>query len=70
MLLKPRTRNKLFDRLHFTGVSILMGITVFASANLIYFGYTYYTKLKPQRKLEELKLINEGKLDEDVAKIL
>lgn len=70
MLLKPRTRNKLFDRLHHGVASLLIGVTILASLDLCYFGYIYYTQGKPQRKMEQLKLLNEGAHDRDTAETL
>lgn len=70
MLMKNRVRNKLYDRLHYGVVSICMGISVLGTIGLGYYGYVYFTQIKPQRKLEQLKLMNEGAHDRDVAKTL
>lgn len=67
MLMKARTRNKLFDRLHFGAVTTCMGITVLSMIGLGYYGYVYYSFIKPQQKLERLKIINEGANDRDAA---
>lgn len=70
MLLKPRTRNKLFDRLHHGAVSLCIGVTILSTVGLCYYGYVYYTQVKPQRKKEQLKLLSEGAHDRDSAKTI
>lgn len=68
MLLKPRTRNKFFDLFHHGFVTVCIGVTVLSTVGLGYIGYFYYTQMKPQRKLEQLKIIQEGAHDNDAAK--
>lgn len=70
MLMKPRVRNKLFDFLHQSTVTVCIGVTVLSSLGLCYYGYAYYTQIKPQRKLEQLKLLKEGAHDTDAAKTI
>lgn len=70
MLMKSRTRNKLFDRLHQTAVTACIGVTILASIGIGYYGYVYFTQIKPQRKLEQLKIIQEGAHDRDAAKTI
>lgn len=67
MLMKARTKNKLFDRLHVSAVTTCIGVTVLSTFGLVYNGYVYYSYIKPQRKLEQLKIISEGAHDRDAA---
>lgn len=70
MLIKSRVRNKLFDRLHHTAVTICIGVTLLTTIGIGYYGYVYFTQIKPQRKLEQLKIIQEGAHDKDTAKTI
>lgn len=70
MLLKSRTRNKIFDRLHYGAVTLCIGVTVLSTVGVGYFGYVYFTQVKPQRKLEQLKMIQEGAHNNDAAKTI
>lgn len=57
MLLKRQAKNKLYDILHHGTVYICMGVTVLSTAYLGYYGYKYFTDIRPKRKIEELKKI-------------
>lgn len=70
MLFKRQVRNKIFDRLHRGTVMVCMGVTVISTLNLCYFGYQYFVQIKPQKKLEQLKFIQEGAHDRENTKTL
>lgn len=70
MLLKQRVKNKLYDRLHHGTVKICMGVTVIGLIYIANFGYQYYTQVKPERKLQQLKVIEEGAQNTDTAKAI
>lgn len=65
MLMKQKVKNKLYDRLHHGTVYICMGVSVLGLGYLGYFGYKYYTEIKPELKLKQLKLIEEGVQNKD-----
>lgn len=60
MLLKRQVKNRLYDVLHYGTVYMCMGVTVLSTAYLGFYGYKYYTDIKPNRKIEELQKIKEG----------
>lgn len=60
MLLKRQAKNKIYDILHHGTVYVCMGVTILSTAYLGYYGYKYFTHIKPQRKIEELQKIKEG----------
>lgn len=62
MLFKRQAKNKLYDILHHGTVYICMGVTVLSTAYLGWYGYKYFTQIRPQRKIEELKKIKDGNL--------
>lgn len=59
MLLKRQAKNKLYDLLHHGTVWCCMGITVLSTAYLGYYGYKYFTDVRPKQKLEQLKKIKD-----------
>lgn len=60
MLMKRQAKNKIYDILHHGAVYVCMGVTVLSTAYLGYYGYKYFTAVKPQLKQEHLKKIKEG----------
>lgn len=62
MLFKPQAKNKIYDILHYGAVYVCMGVSVVSAAGLVYFGYKYFTDVKPQLKLQELKRIKDGEI--------
>lgn len=71
MLLKPRVKNKLYDVLHQSVVSICMGVTVIGFGYISYRGYKYFTEIKPNLKAEQLRRIKEGNNDDgDTAEVI
>lgn len=61
MLLKRQAKNKLYDILHYGTVYICMGATAISTAYLGWYGYKYFTVIRPQKKIELLdKIKSEG----------
>lgn len=60
MLMKEKVKNKFYDRLHHGTVKVCMAVTAIGTVFLVYSGYLYYTQIKPQRQLEQLKKIQQG----------
>lgn len=69
MLMKPRAKNKLYDILHQSVVTVCIGITVIGFGYLSYRGYKYFTEIKPILKAEQLRKIKESE-DDDPAKVI
>lgn len=69
MLIKPRSKNQLYDILHKSVVSVCMGITVIGFGYLSYRGYKYFTEVKPTLKAEQLRKIKESE-DDDIAEVI
>lgn len=67
--MKARARNKLYDFLHKSVVTVCMGVTVLGFGYLSYRGYKYFTEVKPKLKAEQLRRIKESE-DEDTAKVI
>lgn len=65
MLLKRQAKNKLYDILHHGTVYICMGVTVLSTAYLGWYGYHYFTHVRPLQKLEELKKIKDVELEDN-----
>lgn len=69
MLLKRQAKNKIYDILHHGSVYVCMGVTVLSTAYLGYYGYKYFTQIKPQRKVEQLQQIKNGDLTESTKNL-
>lgn len=65
MLLKRQAKNKIYDILHHGTVYVCMGITLISTAYLGFCGYKYFTDVRPQRKIDELKKIKEGEITDN-----
>lgn len=68
MLLKPRNKNKLYDLLHHGSVYVCMGVTLAATGYLCFYGYKYFTEIKPNLKTMALKKIEAAPETKDTAK--
>lgn len=67
MLLKARAKNKMYDILHHSVVYVCMSVTALGTGMLGYYGYRYFTHVKPNLKAEQLKKIKETD-EQDLAK--
>ena len=60
------TRNRLYDKIHKTTVSVLMGLTVFGAAAVGYVFYDWWFVYRPQVvKDHKEKLLAEGQSEFD-----
>lgn len=62
MLFKRQAKNQIYDALHRGAVKVCMGLTVVSAVGVVYFGYKYYTDVRPQLKKQELKRIKDGEI--------
>lgn len=69
MLLKRPAKNKIYDVLHHGTVYVCMGVSVLSMGYMGWFGYRYFTHIKPQRELEQLNKIKSGQIG-DMTKTL
>lgn len=60
MLFKRQAKNKIYDVMHHGTVYVCMGITLISTAYLGYYGYKYFTDIRPKRKVEQLQKIKDG----------
>lgn len=62
MLLKRQAKNKLYDVLHHGSVYFCMGVTVLSTAYLGWYGYNYFTVIRPQMKRDAIEKIKAADL--------
>lgn len=67
MLLKRQAKNKLYDILHRGTVYICMGVTVISTAYLGWYGYNYFTVVRPQMKRDALEKIKAAEFGDGAA---
>lgn len=70
MLLKTRTRNVFYDRLHKGTVTALIGLTVVGTVGLAYVGYHRLVNTMNLRERNRLELLKEGAQNKDTTKTL
>lgn len=62
MLLKRQAKNKLYDAMHRGTVYFCMGVTVLSTAYLGWYGYHYFSVIRPQMKRDALEKIKAADL--------